>query len=174
MESHIFLGCWNCFFCGKGPWEFDLAVRSTPCACCAEPGSSSASAAPLRRCCWRQRWGLCLGAAASGWEVDGRNLQSQKPWEFAANALWKCERIVETPFFFKLSCSTSGVYSPWKWTERTFMKASKMIFLCKWVKYEISVSSRSFFGGAPSLKLTTIAPANWMVGKMKNMFAFRA
>lgn len=54
------------------------------------------------------------------------------------------------------------------------MKASKMMFLCKWVKYEISVSSRSFFGGAPSLKLTTIAPANWMVGKMKNMFAFGA
>lgn len=108
MESHIFLGCWNCFFCGKGPWEFDLAVRSTPCACCAEPGSSSASAAPLRRCCWRRCWGLCLGAAASGWEVDGRNLQSQKPWELAANALWKCERIVEAPFFLKLSCSTSG------------------------------------------------------------------
>lgn len=109
MESHILLGWWNCFFAEKVPenltslWGQHLAH--------AAPSQARAPLPPLR--CAGVAGGV-VGAFASGPPPRAGRLMGGtcrvKSLEnyIAANALWKCERIVEAPFFLKLSCSTSG------------------------------------------------------------------
>ena len=96
----------------KCPENFDLAVRSTPCACCAEPGSSSASAAPLRRCCWRRRWGLCLGLRPGPGRLMGGTCRVKSLENSPQTPGLKIAKGSLKHHFFPASCSTSGVYSP--------------------------------------------------------------
>lgn len=109
MEAHIFLGCWFFFFCRKNALRILTSrMRSTPCACCAEPGSSSASAAPLRRCCWRRRWGLCLGLrpGLGGWWEE---LAESKALRISRNfALWKLREDRWSTIFFLVELFNFG------------------------------------------------------------------
>ena len=170
MESHIFLGCWKCFFfAGKMPWEFDLADEVNTLRMLRRARLElrfRRSAAPVLL-------EAALGPLPRGQPPRAGRLMGELSRNFALVKMRE-DRGSSTIFFSSWAVQLRGCTLPENERNAPSWRLRKWCSSANGWNMKCQFPAVHFLGGAPSLKLTTIAPANWMVGKMKNMFAFGA